>query len=73
MTKPKLKAHHINQEWCKGCGICIAFCPKNVLALDEYEKVVTAQLEACIACRLCEYRCPDLAITVVAEDEQERA
>ena len=25
----------INRKWCKGCGICAAFCPKKVLGLDE--------------------------------------
>ncbi|WP_339828069.1 4Fe-4S binding protein, partial [Phascolarctobacterium sp.] len=24
---------------CKGCGICVAFCPKQVLAISEIEKV----------------------------------
>ena len=35
---PKLKAHVIRREWCKGCGICVAFCPKSVLELDDDEK-----------------------------------
>ena len=26
---------HINIQWCKGCGICVAFCPKKALSLDE--------------------------------------
>ena len=53
----------INTKWCKGCGICVAFCPKKVLALKD-EKVVAENPEACIKCRLCEYRCPDFAIFV---------
>jgi len=36
MAKPKLKQHVINREWCKACGICVHFCPKNVLELDEW-------------------------------------
>jgi len=28
----------INRDWCKGCGICVAFCPKEVLVLDEQDK-----------------------------------
>jgi len=52
----------INREWCKGCGICAAFCPKEVLVLDDQEKAYWAHPEKCINCGLCELRCPDLAI-----------
>ncbi|NDV18381.1 4Fe-4S dicluster domain-containing protein [Pseudodesulfovibrio sp. JC047] len=52
----------INTTWCKGCGICVAFCPKEALSLVE-EKAVVDQ-EKCIACGMCELYCPDLAIVV---------
>jgi 2-oxoglutarate ferredoxin oxidoreductase subunit delta len=67
MAKPKLEEHRINREWCKGCGICVAFCPKAVLEMDREDKAAAVRLEDCIACRLCELRCPDLAITVEVE------
>lgn len=57
----------INRDWCKGCNICVTFCPKDVLVLDEREKAVVIRPEFCIGCRLCELRCPDLAITVTTE------
>jgi 2-oxoglutarate ferredoxin oxidoreductase subunit delta len=68
MGKPKLKAHVINRDWCKGCGICVAFCPKKVLELDEREKAVAVRPKDCICCRLCELRCPDLAIEILTEE-----
>ena len=69
MAKPTLKEHRIIREWCKGCGICVAFCPTKVLELDRSDKAVAARLADCIACRLCELRCPDLAIEVEVEKE----
>ena len=56
----------INKQWCKGCGICVALCPKKVLGLTD-GKVDVVNLEACIKCKLCEYRCPDFAIFVREE------
>ena len=53
----------INQEWCKGCGICAAFCPKHVLQVVD-EKVQKINEADCIFCGQCELRCPDYAIYV---------
>lgn len=69
MSKPKLKEHRIDRDWCKGCGICVAFCPKQVLELDDKDKAVAVRIEECIACKMCEWRCPDLAVEVIAEDQ----
>ncbi len=71
MGKRKLKEHLVNREWCKGCGICVAFCAKKVLELDELDKAVPRRPEDCVVCGLCEMRCPDLAIELVAEEQAE--
>jgi len=54
----------IKQERCKGCGICAAFCPKQVLSVSELGKIQVVKGEDCIACGQCELRCPDYAIFV---------
>lgn len=51
-------------DWCKQCGICVTFCPQQVLAMDENRRVFAQHPEKCIACHMCELRCPDFAITV---------
>ncbi len=66
MTKKKL---HLYRDWCKGCGICIAFCPKNVLELDKDEKITAPRIDDCLYCGLCEFRCPDFALEVKTEEE----
>lgn len=57
----------VNAKWCKGCGICAAFCPKKVLEIKK-EKVQIVNEQDCIACGLCEQRCPDYAIYLEKED-----
>lgn len=61
MTINKEKTLALNIEWCKGCGICVEFCPKNVLELEN-GKVKISNIDACIKCGQCELRCPDYAI-----------
>lgn len=72
MARLKLKEHVINREWCKGCGICVHFCPKKVLELDSHDKAIAARPEDCICCKLCELRCPDLAIEVVTMEDAKK-
>ncbi len=59
----KVYFHTIREKWCKGCGICVAYCPKKVLELKD-GKVVAARAEDCIGCHACELRCPDFAIEI---------
>ena len=65
----------INPDYCKGCSICIEFCPKNVLQASKdinakgYRLPEPRDIEACTQCQLCVIVCPDLAIAVTPKDK----
>lgn len=60
----------VNEDWCKGCHICVQVCPHHVLEVDAeaylrgFHPVRVARPEDCTVCRQCELLCPDLAIAV---------
>lgn len=60
-----------NDEVCKGCGLCVTVCPKNIVALDKerlnskgYNPAGVTEIEKCIGCAFCAMICPDCAIEV---------
>ena len=60
----------IDPELCNGCGICVDYCPADVLRLDEKtDKAVAKYPQDCTACRICETDCPQKAITVSMQRE----
>ncbi|MCR4286410.1 MAG: 4Fe-4S binding protein [Deltaproteobacteria bacterium] len=59
----KLPRIEISEKFCKGCGICVDFCPTNVLEMQG-SLVTVKDLGACTRCQLCDLRCPDFAIQV---------
>ncbi len=65
MSDPQKKsyAHVLRERYCKGCDICVHFCPKRVLGLRN-GKVFVENEELCVGCGMCELRCPDFAIEV---------
>lgn len=66
---------HVDAELCKGCGLCIEFCPMKVfekskkLTKKGVHMPVPVNEEKCTKCRYCELICPDFAIHVEVEDE----
>ena len=60
----------INVNRCKGCGVCIASCPKDCITLGaELNRMgyryARFEQHGCTACGLCFYCCPEFgAITV---------
>jgi len=51
-------------DWCKACGICMAFCPQKIIKANKNGKPEIIEMDNCVGCRFCEIHCPDFAITV---------
>jgi 2-oxoglutarate ferredoxin oxidoreductase subunit delta len=66
MHTSKQGAHRvvIYPDWCKGCGLCAAFCPGKVLVVGPEGKARVVREDACLGCGFCEPHCPDFAILV---------
>jgi 2-oxoglutarate ferredoxin oxidoreductase subunit delta len=60
----------INEERCKGCGLCTLCCPKKLIQIGKeinrqgYFYASWDEQEACTGCALCGEICPDIAITI---------
>lgn len=64
----------VDEQVCKGCGLCVVACPKKIMAIDTtklnskgYSPAHVTDIEKCIACAFCGMMCPDSAITVEKE------
>lgn len=61
----------INEERCKGCGLCLEACPPGVIKLADHINSMGYRPAAlydpqfkCTGCALCALVCPDAVITV---------
>jgi len=52
---------------CKGCKICVDFCPMKALEMSGGTKPMPVLMnpQKCTRCGVCEMMCPDFAIFVV--------
>lgn len=61
----------INEDRCKGCGLCVNVCPVEILQLAEdrynvkgHNPVEVTDPEECTGCAMCAAICPDVVFTV---------
>jgi NAD-dependent dihydropyrimidine dehydrogenase PreA subunit len=65
----------VDKEKCTGCGKCIEACPKGprIWTMGEDKKVYASDLKFCHVCINCASRCPQGAIHVIRDAEEEEA
>jgi 2-oxoglutarate ferredoxin oxidoreductase subunit delta len=57
-------------ERCKGCQVCVQFCPQDVLSISEERnekgyripQIASGKETACVNCEFCTLVCPEFAI-----------
>ena len=60
----------INTERCKGCGLCVITCLKDLITMSEdlnkygFSWAEITNIKNCSQCALCCQICPDIAIEI---------
>ena len=63
----------IDEERCKGCELCLNFCPRgllrpaNHLNSQGFKPAEITDQDKCTSCALCARMCPETAIEVYRE------
>ena len=74
-TKRQFKIF-IDEDFCKGCNICVELCNLDVFDISEqinnkgYYVPIPARLENCNGCQICELSCPELSVILVEEENE---
>jgi len=61
----------IDEEMCKGCGLCVSVCPRRAMGLANhinsrgFHPAAPLYLDKCTACAQCALMCPEVCITIL--------
>jgi 2-oxoglutarate ferredoxin oxidoreductase subunit delta len=64
----------VDASRCKSCELCIAVCPKKIIALSEkkndlgFRLAICTDESTCTGCLACAQVCPDVAIEIFRKD-----
>ncbi len=66
----------IDANRCKGCRLCVDFCPKDVIEMTTdrlnakgVTYAVVAREDQCIGCMACTLMCPDAAVELYKRED----
>jgi 2-oxoglutarate ferredoxin oxidoreductase subunit delta len=68
----------INEARCKGCELCVQFCPRKIIVMRDtrnargYRPAAVVEMDKCTACGTCAQMCPDVVIEVFRVPEADR-
>jgi 2-oxoglutarate ferredoxin oxidoreductase subunit delta len=69
MSEPRFVVT-IDADSCKGCSLCIDFCPQDVIELVRelnrlgYHAARAVRLDDCSGCQACALMCPEGGVTI---------
>lgn len=77
ITTPRGQVYLI-PERCKGCELCVEFCPEDVLYTSDltnakgyhYPEVAAGKEDSCVHCEFCSLVCPEFAIFTQAVTDE---
>lgn len=73
-TKPKVRLT-VDEEMCKGCGLCVLACDRQAIALVEhinsrgFHPAGLVRPQECTGCAQCALMCPDACITILKSEQ----
>ena len=69
----------IDEDRCKGCGLCVSVCPKKILRLAEgrfnakgYSPIEVFDADKCTGCAICAIVCPDVVFAVYRQKRPQK-